>query len=257
MKLFADDAVLSPDISRIHDANYLNKTFTPCPWAIVTFNYQVTLKVSTLSCRLCNSLITCRISGAFIQDNLEWGSSHVKSVRNKARNILDLPCRNYSQSSEYLNTLAYNSLVRPHVEYVSSAWSPFDRRHITALEDVRRSAIRFACSVYSRFLCVTSTQQSLGWDILKILRHISATTMMHKAVHNLAHLIFPPSVNLAYGDTRSNHPYRFRHISTHGNAYKFSFSPRTMQSQWPFPKGTPYQLHANIVQLRNVVYCYR
>ena len=65
---------------------------------------------------------------------------------------------------------------------------------------------------------------------------------MHKAVHNLARLTFPPSVSLAYGGTRSNHPDRFKHISNQCNAHKFSFSPRTMQSQRPFPKGTPCQL---------------
>ena len=54
--------------------------------------------------------------------------------------------------------------------------------------------IRFACSDY----------------LLKIFRCYHAANIMYKAVHNLAHLTFPPSVNLAHGGTHSSHPYKFR-----------------------------------------------
>ena len=168
--------------------------------------------------------------------------------------IIRLPRRNYSQSSEYFNTLANNSLVRLHVEYASAAWSRFERRHVNALEDVQWSAKRFACSDYSRFSSVTSMQQSIGWDIHEVCLLISISPVMYKIVRDLAHLILRPST-LAYRGTRSNNPERFRHISAHSNAYKFYFSPRTIQSQLLFLKGTPYQIKANIVQWRNIVYC--
>ena len=72
------------------------------------------------------------------------------------------------------------SLVRPHVEYESVAWSPFEKRHIQALEAVQRCAIRFVCSDYSEFSSVTFMQDSLGWDTFEVSR-------MYKAVHNRTH----------------------------------------------------------------------
>ena len=79
------------------------------------------------------------------------------------------------------------SLVRPHVEYESAAWSPFEKRHIQALEAVQRCAIWFVCSDYSEFSSVTSMQDSLGWDTLEVSLHLRAATTMYKAVHNRTH----------------------------------------------------------------------
>ena len=98
--------------------------------------------------------------------------------------ILGLLHRNFSGSSQYVKTKAYNSLVRPHVEYASAAWSPFVKQHIKALEAVQRCAIRFVCSDYSQFSSVSSMQHSLGWDTPEVCRHLSAATIMYKAVHN-------------------------------------------------------------------------
>ena len=80
------------------------------------------------------------------------------------------------------------------------------------LEAVQRSAMRFVCSDYSRFSSVTSMQQSLGWDTLEVRRHLSAATMMFKAVHNLNRLTLPASVNLVHSGTRSNLVMRTREM---------------------------------------------
>ena len=50
-------------------------------------------------------------------------------------------------------------------------------------------------------------QHSLGWDTVEVRRHLSAATIMYKAVQNRIHLTFPRSVVLAHGSNRSNHPY--------------------------------------------------
>ena len=111
--------------------------------------------------------------------------------------ILGLLRRNISGGSQYVKTQAYNSLVRPHVEYASATWCPFEKQHIKALEAVQRCAVRFVCSDYSQFSSVTSMQHSLGWDTLEVRRHLSAATIMYKAVHNWTHLTLLTSVVLA------------------------------------------------------------
>ena len=151
--------------------------------------------------RLCNSplrSIFChKYFGVLMRDNLKW-DSHVKSVKHKAMKILGLLGRNFSGSSQYVKTQAYNTLVRPHVEYASAAWSPFEKQHIKALEAVQCCAIRFVCLDYSQFSSVTSMQHSLGWDTLEVRRHLNTATIMYKAVHNWTHLTFPASVTLAH-----------------------------------------------------------
>ena len=151
--------------------------------------------------RLCDipleSIFCHKYFGVLMQDKLEW-DSHVKSVKHKAKKILGLWGRNFSGSSQYVKTQAYNSLVRPHVEYASAAWSPFEKQRIKALETVQCCAIRFVCSDYSQFSSVTSMQHSLGWDTLEVRRHLNTATIMYKAVHNWTHLTFPASVILAH-----------------------------------------------------------
>ena len=68
-------------------------------------------------------------------------------------------------------------------------------------------------------------QHLLGWDTPEVRQHLSAATIMYKAVHNRTHLTLPTSVVLAHGSNRSNHPHKFRHIFARTNAYKFSFFP--------------------------------
>ena len=145
--------------------------------------------------------------------------------------------RNFSGRSQYVKTQAYNSLVRPHVEYASATWSPIEKQHIKAVEAVQRCAIRFVCSDYSQFSSVTSMQYSLGWDTLEVRRHLNAATIMYKAVHNWTRLIFPASVTFAHGSNRCNHPHKFRHIFDRTNVYKFSFFPLVVTHWNGFPNS--------------------
>ena len=111
---------------------------------------------------------------------------------------------------------------------------------INALEAVQRFAIRFldlhveTTQDFPVLLpCSSRLVQERSWSPSSPLR-------CNYDVHNLAHLSFPPSVNIAYDGTRSNHPYKFRDIVAHGNAYNFSFFPRPTAAQLLCSKGTLY-----------------
>ena len=63
-------------------------------------------------------LSECRVLFCWRRCLQEKTDSYVKSVKHKAMKILGLLRRNFSGSmSQYVKTQAYNSLVRPHVEY--------------------------------------------------------------------------------------------------------------------------------------------
>ena len=103
------------------------------------------MSITTVGLPLSFQLVTSSLIAHWNQflaiNTLEW-DSHVKSVKHKAMKILGLRRRNFSGSSQYVKTQAYNSLVRPHVEYASAAWCPFEKQHIKVLEAVQRCAHR-------------------------------------------------------------------------------------------------------------------
>ena len=162
--------------------------------------------------------------GIIIQDDLQW-DSHVREVKAKATKILELLRRNLSHCSSKVKEQAYDSLVRPRVEYTTPAWFPYVKQHIASIEALQRSALRFITGDYSRYSSVTSVRETLGWETLACRRHLAAATI-YKSINNLIYFPIPDSVRPADPRTRSNHPYKLRHIAKNTNAYKYSFFHR-------------------------------
>ena len=74
--------------------------------------------------------------------------SHVREVKAKATKILGLLRRNLSHCSSKVKEQAYNSLVRPRVEYATPAWAPYEKQHIASIKAVQRSALTFVTGDY-------------------------------------------------------------------------------------------------------------
>ena len=51
--------------------------------------------------------------------------------------------------SKEVKILAYNMIVRPHLEYASTCWNPYTKRNIDKLEAVQHRAARFVLSFYN------------------------------------------------------------------------------------------------------------
>ncbi len=59
---------------------------------------------------------------------------------------------------------AYFILVRPHLEYASGAWDPYQKNDIYKIEMVQRKAARFVTRNYSREEgTVTQILEELEW----------------------------------------------------------------------------------------------
>ena len=242
IKLFADDAVLYSEImtpndmlSFQHDINQLHK------WSYTwQMNFNLT-KCNIMSISRSKQTVdpppryhiqnhelevvdSHKYLGVMIQDDLQW-DSHVRAVKAKATKLLGLIRRNLSSCSPQVKEQAYNSLVRPGLEYAAAAWAPHEKQHIKALEAVQRSAVRFVSGNYSRYSSVTTLRRDLGWETLHCRRHLAAATTFYKIVNHLVYLPIPPTVLPADSRTRSNHPYKFRHIAAQSDAYKYSFFP--------------------------------
>ena len=98
-----------------------------------------------------------------IQDDLQW-DSHVREVKAKATKTFGLLHRNLSHCTYKVKEQAYNSLVRPRAKYATPAWAPYEKQHVTSIEAVQRSALRFITRDYSGYSSVTQMRETLGWE---------------------------------------------------------------------------------------------
>ena len=77
--------------------------------------------------------------GMNIGADLSW-NSHISKITSTANRTLGFVKRNVKTKNKEIKTLAYNSLVRPQVEYASSVWSPYTKENIEKIEMVQRRA---------------------------------------------------------------------------------------------------------------------
>ena len=79
--------------------------------------------------------------GLTITSDLQW-NQHINNITNKANSILGLLRRNLRIPSQTIKTHAYQSLVRPHLEYASTVWDPHTQKNIHKLDMVQRNHVQ-------------------------------------------------------------------------------------------------------------------
>jgi len=125
-------------------------------------------------------------------------------------------------------SLAYTSLVRPHLEYAAVAWDPYLKKHTDLLNKVQNRAARFCTNDYSRTSSVSQQVKQLGWPSLETRRRISRLIELHKIIYGNS----PISNSFLQTPTRSTRQnssgVSFTTISSRIDIFKFSFHPRTV-----------------------------
>ena len=133
---------------------------------------------------------------------------------------------------------AYQSLVRPKLEYSSTTWNPQQVTQKRQIEQVQRNAARFVSNKpfnYQNPTSVTSMIQQLNWPTLEARRRSSDLVLMYKVVHNLV------AVPITYHPPRSpRYMECVRFITYHCrvNVYQHSFFPRTVILWNQLPEST-------------------
>ena len=91
--------------------------------------------------------------------------------------------RNLANCNQEVKVTAYQAIVRPLLEYATSAWDPHGKGHINALETVQRQAARFRKKEFGKEPGTVSRLMSeLDWQSLETRRKISRVTMFFKMV---------------------------------------------------------------------------
>jgi hypothetical protein len=86
--------------------------------------------------------------GAQLTNTMSW-EKQVQKVVTKGNKALGFIRRIVGSCPEGIKKQAYLALVRPHLEYASSAWDPHLQKHILQIEMVQRRAARL---LFSSFL---------------------------------------------------------------------------------------------------------
>ena len=140
---------------------------------------------------------------------------HLDSVVSKSLQMLGFIKRN---TKDFLNIpsikLLYCSLVRPHLEYCSSVWSPSYNVHIQAIDRVQHKFLRYiAYKKQQTFddINYSDLENSIQISTLQIRRMHRDLTMFYNLLHSHCHrpeltskirLYVPPR------QTRLNHSFQ-------------------------------------------------
>lgn len=137
--------------------------------------------------------------------------------------------RNLWGCPEQIKSVAYNSLVRPQLEYASAVWDPHAVGATHRLEMVQRRAARFVKRDYSRDSSVTTMLNELGWRTLAQRRADGRLYMIYKIVHGLVAIPQNDYLTPLTRPTHHHHSNSFRIPYASKNSYKFSFFPCTIR----------------------------
>jgi len=112
-----------------------------------------------------NTVDSAEYLGVTISSDLSW-TNHVNNITKKANSTLSFLRRYISSCPAKSKINAYNTYVRPSIEYASSVWAPYTDCLINQLEMVQRRAARFVKHDYSGHSSVTDMLTDLKWDTL-------------------------------------------------------------------------------------------
>ena len=100
-----------------------------------------------------------RYLGVILDSKLSF-NAHVDEITKNATKLLNLCRRNLHMCSAEVKTMAYNSIVRPHLEYLSGCWNPHTKLNIDKVEAVQRRASRFVPTTMTTVQILISLERS-------------------------------------------------------------------------------------------------
>ena len=168
--------------------------------------------------------------GVEIANDLKW-NKHINNIAAKGNRALGFVKRNLRSCTEDIKQLAYQSLVRPSLEYSSAVWDPYTAEKIYQLEAVQRRAIRFVKNNYDNRASVTEMLKNSNWSSLQQRRKIARLSTFQKAYQGYLSIPIRTLLRPVTRNTRRSHNKAFIELSASKDCFKHSFLPRTLK-EW-------------------------
>ena len=259
-RLFADDSLLYRKIKSAVDSAILQEDLNRLQqWEqdwMMSFNpskcevLRITKKKSHLQTAysLHGQTLAVAKSGSYlgvtVSDDLSW-NEHVNRVTKKSNSSLAFIRRNLASCPQATKAQAYQSLVRPSLEYASSAWDPHTQGCVHQLEAVQRRAARFVKGDYHTTSSTSKMIQDLGWQPLQTRRQQAKVTLMYRIVNNLVDIPGEQYLHTTTSVTRG-HGLKFIVPYCRTDLLRHSFFPSAIRlwNQLPKPAATAPTLEA-------------
>ncbi len=222
-----DHVTLQEDLDNLNNWTnkwQLNFNFSKCYHLGITNKRDPETYSYMMNNQIINRISSTKYLGITITHNLNW-NKHCDIISGKANSTLGLLRRILGECNDAVKSKAYTSLVRPQLEYASTAWNHYTKRNINKIEMVQRRAARFVFNDYSRASHVSPMIDRLGWDNLQQRRLLHQATMFYKVHQGLIGISFPDDVCPLTRSSRLPNICPSRQIQSCVNVYKFSFYP--------------------------------
>ena len=129
--------------------------------------------------------------------------------------------------------MAYNTLVRPQLEYAAAVWDPHTKGKTSQVEKVQRRAARWVSCNYVRLASVTDMTETLGLRSLAQRRANTRLCLFYNIIHGLVAIPLPSYIQLNTSISRYCHSMTFQQLHATTNYYKYSFFPLQLSSGTP------------------------
>lgn len=246
VKLYADDCVLYERINSSEDQIRLNNDFRKvmrwCDrWQMVinfdkTVYMRITLKRNPLLYQYGTSdsalsEVTCyKYLGLWISNNLSW-NKHIDTISANALRKIFFLRRALRFATPETRFLAYNTIVRPILEYAVMIWDPYTKININKLERIQKKAVRFIYNSYGR-TSITNLIKKSGLPSVTDRNRICRLKFFFQLIHGQYNIDISKIVSYSSGyATRLRHSLSVKPLSTRTNCYKYSYFPRTI-TEW-------------------------
>ena len=126
--------------------------------------------------------------GVHIDNRLSF-RKHIQEKCRSANKILNMLRRNIYFAPEVVKAKAYQSCVRPILEYAQTCWSPSSEKLKKDIESVQHKAAKFVTNTYPKKgkydeFSVSSLISDLQWDTLERRRNNAKLVMAFKIINN-------------------------------------------------------------------------
>ena len=185
---------------------------------------------------------TAKYLGVTIRKDLNW-KPHIENVSSKASNTLKFIKRNVQTNNQKLKETAYNTYVRPQLEYCAPVWHPWQQTFSAKIERVQRAAARYVLNDYSSTISVTEMLHILNLQTLEHRRIQNSLIMLYKIKHQL--------VNVDHNHLTETRNLKFFVPYSRTKYHMNSYFPRTIR-YW---NSLPYSIRASTSLLghRNIL----
>ena len=158
--------------------------------------------------------VTCaKYLGVDISSSLSW-NSHINRIVSNANRTLNFVRRNIKTKMPKVREMAYNSIVRPQLEYASAVWDPNHKKRISKIEQVQRAAACLTVNNFEQKASVTEMVKNLGWRTLEQRRADARLCLFYKVVYDLVAVPLPGYIQYSNRISRYCHSMASRQVST-------------------------------------------